>query len=70
MVVLQAIAMMMVVMMIMAVFVMMVMIVVVIIGVEERRLNLENTIEIEGIAAEDFADVDLGAFGAMQPSKP
>src|SRR6476620_2187487 len=67
MVVLQAIAMMMVVMMIMAVFVMMVMIVVAIIGVEERRLNLENTIEIEGIAAEDFADVDLGAFGAMQP---
>src|SRR4026208_1405615 len=67
MVVLQAIAMMMVVMMIMAVFVMMVMIVVVIIGVEERRLNLESTIEIEGIAAEDFADVDLGAFGAMQP---
>src|SRR6185503_2389694 len=61
MVVLQAIAMMMmVVVMIMAVFVMMVVIVVVIIGVEERRLNLENTIEIEGIAAEDFADVDLG----------
>ena len=63
-VVLQTIAVMMVVMMIMAVFVVMVVIVVVIIGVEERRLNLENTIEIEGITAEDFADVDLGALGA------
>jgi hypothetical protein len=60
----QAIAVM-VVMMIMTAFVVMVVIMVVIIGVEERRLNLENTIEIEGIAAEDFANIDLGALGAM-----
>src|SRR5690242_6677947 len=59
----------MVLMMIVAVFVVMMMAVIMmmIVGLEERRLDLENTIEIEGIASQDLADIDLGALGAMQP---
>jgi hypothetical protein len=51
----------------MMVIVVVVMIMMVIIGVQKRRLDVENTIEIEGVAAEHFIDVDLGALGAVQP---
>ena len=39
----------------------------VLVRVEKRRLDIENAIEIEGIAAEHFVDVDLCALGAVQP---
>ena len=35
--------------------------------VEERWLDIENAIEIEGVAAEHLIDVDLRALGAVQP---
>ena len=37
------------------------------VGVEERWLDIENAIEIEGVAAEHLIDVDLRALGAVQP---
>ena len=54
----------------MRVVVVMVMIVVmamiVIVGFEERRLNIENAFEIEGLAVEHFVERDLRALRAMQ----
>ena len=66
MVVLQATAVMVVVVIMdVAVPVIMIVIVMMIIGIEERRLDFENAIEIKGIAAEDFTYINLGALGAM-----
>src|ERR1019366_4903086 len=36
-------------------------------GLEEGGLDVEDAVEVEGIAAEHFGDVDLGALGAVQP---
>ena len=55
------------VLMIVIMMVMVVMIMMVIIGVQKRRLDVENTIEIEGVAAEHFIDVDILALGAVKP---
>jgi hypothetical protein len=35
-------------------------------GLEEGRLDVEDAVEVEGIAAEHLRDVDLGALGAVQ----
>ena len=61
MVVLQATAVMVVVIMAVPV----IMIVMMIFGIEERRLDFENAIEIKGIAAKDFAYINLGELGAL-----
>src|SRR4029078_8737723 len=67
-VVLQPVAVVMVVMIVtMVVIMVMVVLVVMNIGLEERRLNLENAIEIEGIPDADFSNIDLGALRAVQP---
>ena len=47
--------------------VMMIMIMIVLFGLEKRRLDVEDAVEIEGVAAEHLGDVDLGALGAVQP---
>ena len=36
-------------------------------GLEEGGLDVEDAVEVEGVAAENFGDVDLGALGAVQP---
>src|SRR5215510_7367447 len=64
-VVLQATAVMVVLIMAVAVPVITIVIVMMIFGIEERRLDFENAIEIKGIAAKDFAYINLGALGAM-----
>ncbi len=46
---------------------MIVIVLMVVLGVEEGRLDVEDAVEVEGIAAEHFGDVDLGALGAVQP---
>jgi len=70
-VVLEAVSVMMMVMAVLMIVIVMVVVIMiimmVIIGVQKRRLDVENTIEIEGVAAEHFIDVDLGALGAVQP---
>ena len=51
----------------MLVAVIVVMMMIVIVGGQELRLDIENAIEVEGVTAEHFRDVDLGALGAVQP---
>ena len=43
------------------------MIVVVLVRFQEGRLDVENAVEVEGVAAEHLGDVDLGALGPVQP---
>ena len=50
----------------MVVVVIMIVIVIVlmlVVGLEEGRLDVEDAVEVEGVAAEHFGDVDLGALG-------
>ena len=53
--------------MIVVMIMVMIVIVVVIVGLQEGRLDVEDAVEVEGIAAEHFGDVDLGPLGAVQP---
>src|SRR5579872_5261467 len=47
--------------------VMMVMIVLLVVLLQELRLDIEDTVEVEGVAAEYLAGVDPGALGTVQP---
>ena len=61
-------AMMVVMIAIMVMIVVMIMIMLVLfLGLKERRLDVEDAVEVEGVAAEHFGDVDLGVLGAVQP---
>ena len=53
--------------MIMLVIMSMLVVVIVLLGFEECRLDLENTVEIEGVAAQHLVQGDLCALGLVQP---
>ena len=44
----------------------MIVIMVVVVGVEEFRLDVEDAVEIEGVAAEHLVERDLRALGPVQ----
>jgi hypothetical protein len=36
------------------------------VGVQEFRLDVEDAVDIKGVATENFVERDLGTFGALQ----
>ena len=55
-----------VVMVIVAVIVIVMMVVIVIVAFEEFRLDVEDAVEIEGVALQHLVERDLGALGLVQ----
>jgi hypothetical protein len=44
-----------------------IMVVIVAIALEEFRFDVEDAVEVEGVAAQNFVERDLGALGFVQP---
>ena len=53
--------------MVMVVTVVMIMVVVMMIAVQELRLDLQDAVEVEGVAAQHFRQRDGAALGLVQP---
>ena len=53
-------------MMVIVTMIVVVIVVIMIIGGQEFRLDIENAVEVEGVAAEHFVERDLRALGAVQ----